>query len=114
MIDWQDDKDIFGRMFVFTGDPIFKNLTNAVDHFDVDLTDAVSWGQLKSKRWLIELLEESNVNLGTVFLCGGWYGTLAAMLFNSKLGIDKIRSFDIDETCASIACLLYTSDAADE
>ena len=114
MIDWQDDKDIFGRMFVFTGDPIFKNLTNAVDHFDVDLTDAVSWGQLKSKRWLIELLEESNVNLGTVFLCGGWYGTLAAMLFNSKLDIDKIRSFDIDETCASIAEAINKTEVRDE
>ena len=98
MIEWQDDKDVFGRMYALTGNPLFKNLTNAVDHYDVDLTDAVSWGQLKSKRWLIELLEESNVELGTVFLCGGWWATLAAMLFNSKLDIEKIRSFDIDKT----------------
>jgi len=105
MIKWQDDKDVFGRMHVLTGDPLFKNLTNAVDHFDVDLTDAVSWGQLKSKRWLVDLLEESDgeIDLGTVFICGGWWATLAAMLFNSKLDIEKIRSFDIDETCAPIA-----------
>ena len=52
MIEWQNDKDIFGRMFILTGDPIFKNLRNAVDHFDADLSDALSWGQLKSKKWL--------------------------------------------------------------
>ena len=50
MIEWQDDKDVFGRMFALTGDPIFKNLRNAVDNHDADLSDALSWGQLKSKR----------------------------------------------------------------
>ena len=114
MIDWQDDKDIFGRLFILTGDPLFKNLTNSVDHFDVDLTDALSWGQLKSKRWLIEVLEESNVKLGTVFLCGGWYATLSAMLFQSNINLDKVRSFDIDPTCAPIAEAINKTQVRDE
>ena len=102
-IKWKDDNDIFGRMLVLTNNPIFNNLRNAVDNFDADLSDALSWGQLKSKRWLVSELEKIDVPLGTVFLCAGWYGTLAHMLFDSSCSINKIRSFDIDDSCASIA-----------
>ena len=102
-IDWQDDKDIYGRMLVLTDNPMFNNLRNAVDNYNADLTDALSWGQLKSKRWLVKELEKLDVPLGTVYLCAGWYGTLAAMLFQSRLSIEKMRSFDIDESCLDVA-----------
>lgn len=65
--------------------------------------DCFSRGQLQSKLWLVTELKKCNADLGTVFLCAGWYATLATMLFESGLKIDKIRSFDIDPTCASIA-----------
>jgi hypothetical protein len=52
---------------------------------------------------LITELKKLNVNLGTVFLCAGWYGTLATMLFESNLTIDRIRSFDVDEATVDIA-----------
>lgn len=102
-INWQDDKDIYGRMLILTGNSLFNSLRNAVDNYEADLTDALSWGQLKSKRWLIEELENIDQDLGTVFLCAGWYATLAAMMFNSNLKIDKIRSFDVDESCLQVA-----------
>ena len=103
MIEWKDDNDIFGRMLVLTNNPVFNNLRNAVDNHNADLSDALSWGQLKSKRWLVDELEKIDLPLGTIFLCAGWYATLAAMLFESKCSINKIRSFDIDENCATIA-----------
>ena len=65
--------------------------------------DCFSRGQLQSKQWLVQELERVDANLGTVFLCAGWYATLATMLFESKLTVDKIRSFDIDPSCTSIA-----------
>jgi len=102
-INWQDDNDIYGRFLLLTDNPIFNNLRNAVDNCDADLSDALSWGQLKSKRWLIAKLEELDLDLGTIFLCAGWYATLAAMLFNSSCSIKCIRSFDIDELCVTIA-----------
>ena len=102
-IEWQDDKDIYGRLLILTGNPLFNNLRNAVDNYDADLSDALSWGQLKSKRWLVDEIEQLDLNLGTTFLCAGWYATLAAMLFESKCKIEKIRSFDIDPNCAIIA-----------
>lgn len=66
-------------------------------------SDCLSRGQIKSKTWLINELKKldgrMDINFGTVFLCGGWYGTLATMLFESDLNIEKIRSFDVDEQC---------------
>lgn len=65
--------------------------------------DCFSRGQLQSKLWLVEELKKLNVDLGTVFLCAGWYGTLAVMLFESGIKVEKIRSFDIDTTTVDIA-----------
>lgn len=70
---------------------------------NIDLRDLFSKGQMKSKRWLVDELLNLNVELGTVFICAGWYGSLATFLFESNLSIDKIRSFDIDPSCANIA-----------
>ncbi len=66
-------------------------------------SDCFSQGQLKSKLWLVNELKKLDLNLGTVFLCAGWYATLAVLLFENNLTINKIRSFDIDPSCVSIA-----------
>ncbi len=65
--------------------------------------DCFSRGQLQSKLWLVHELKKCNVDLGTVFLCAGWYATLATMLFESDIKVDKVRSFDIDPSCVDIA-----------
>ena len=92
--------------------PVLHRYTNtqfveAFKNFFVNDTkiwdDCFSRGQLQSKLWLIETLEAKCTNLGTVFLCAGWYATLATMLFESKIKVDKIRSFDIDDKCVDIA-----------
>lgn len=69
----------------------------------IDLQDLFSKGQMNSKRWLIDQLLELDMNLGTVFVCGGWYGSLSAFLLETGLKINCIRSFDIDASCAPIA-----------
>lgn len=70
---------------------------------DIYLTDMFSKGQMLSKRWLIDTLIELNLELGTVFVCAGWYGSLPMLMLETNLKIDKIRSFDIDDTCAPVA-----------
>jgi hypothetical protein len=82
--------------FVAAFKSFFVNETEIVE-------DSFSRGQLQSKLWLVSELKKHKLDLGTVFLCAGWYGTLATMLFESKLKLDKIRSFDIDPTCMDIA-----------
>lgn len=80
--------------------PAFKNFF--VNQTVID-QDCFSRGQLQSKLWLVNELKKLNVNLGTVFLCAGWYATLAVMIFESGIAVDKIRSFDIDATTDRIA-----------
>ena len=102
-VNFIDDNDFLGRMLLLTGNKMFHDLRNASDNCNADFTDALSWGQLKSKRWLVDELTKCNVELRTVFIMGGWYGTLASMLFNSDMIIHYIRSFDLDENCQPIA-----------
>lgn len=78
----------------------FKNFF--VNNTEID-DDCFSRGQIQSKLWLVKELEKCNVELGTVFLCAGWYATLATMLFESNIKVNKIRSFDIDPSCVDIA-----------
>ena len=66
------------------------------------LKDALSEGQLNSKLWLLDKIK--GIDLGTVFICAGWYGVLATLMFEDKnVYVDKIRSFDIDDSCWKIA-----------
>jgi len=78
----------------------FKNFF--VNNIEID-KDCFSRGQLESKLWLVKELEKLDVELGIVFLCAGWYATLATMLFESNVNVDKVRSFDIDPTTIDIA-----------
>lgn len=66
-------------------------------------TDCFSRGQIESKKWLVSTLEQLDVKLGTTFLCAGWYATLATLIFESGIDVDKIRSFDIDPSTVDIA-----------
>lgn len=81
--------------------------TSAFKNFTINETiideDCFARGQLQSKFWLVQELRKVTPDIGTVFLCAGWYATLATMLFESNLRINKIRSFDIDESTVDIA-----------
>jgi len=71
---------------------------------DIDFRDAFSEGQIKSKLWLIEKLEEYVTELGIVFVLGGWIGLLPFLLLNDgKLNIEKLRSLDIDPKVNEVA-----------
>lgn len=66
-------------------------------------------GQIESKAWLVDTLNNGYVNPGyttghNVYVFGGWYGSLAVMLFDSAaFPIKFIRSIDIDPECEPIA-----------
>lgn len=82
----------------------FDNIGQVFEKYpDKNYADLFSKGQVWSKRWLVEELRKLDKDLGTVFICAGWYGTLAAFMLESDLKIDKIRSFDRDNECADIA-----------
>jgi hypothetical protein len=66
------------------------------------IQDSISDGQLLSKWWLADQVE--NINLGNIFLCGGWY---AMILFDKKLKFNQCISFDLDPSCEFIAKTLH-------
>lgn len=98
--------------------PFIQNLKNTIrDYPDVDFSDALSLSQIASKNWLIDWLHWETCDgylpgNGMIFIVGGRYGILAAMMFEERKYIFsgtsgfskmKIRSFDIDPACAAIA-----------
>tara|TARA_B100000809_G_scaffold25137_1_gene22036 strand:+ start:144 stop:1442 length:1299 start_codon:yes stop_codon:yes gene_type:complete len=77
------------------------NMNNMIKNFEgKTLTDAFSRGQLRSKIWISDTINDLDIDLGDmVYVCAGWYGVLPALLFERNK-VDNIRSFDIDSSCA--------------
>ena len=66
------------------------------------LTEAISDGQMSSKQWLADELK--GLDLGTIFLCGGWY---ALLLLDDKLVYNRCISFDMDPSCKKPADTIH-------
>ncbi len=70
------------------------------------LGHALNRNQTTSKKWLIESLHGAlgRQNLGTIYILGGWYGVLAAMLLHdARFDVERIISIDIDPACEDVA-----------
>ena len=60
------------------------------------LTDSFSRGQLRSKLWVSDTVNDLDIDLGDmVYVCAGWYGVLPALLFERNK-VENILSFDSD------------------
>ena len=69
-------------------------------------------GQLKSKLWLIEQLDDlvTGTDDITIDIVGGWNGVLASLLFQRYSNIKHIRSVDIDPVCEPIASMMNKTE----
>lgn len=77
--------------------------------------DAFSSGQVGSKLWLCEELERELLQRAShrpksgerVWIYGGWQGVLGFLLLARRgFTMERIRSFDVDPTCAPIANMI--------
>jgi len=69
--------------------------------------DAFSSGQIGSKLWLCEQLEDCFANIDTVWIYGGWYGITAFLLRSrNNILIKQIRSIDVDPACEPVADMI--------
>jgi len=75
------------------------------EHRPADLPHALSKKQLASKQWLVDALAETAGGaVGTVYVLGGWYGTLASLLLDSgRVDVERAVSIDIEPSCAAVA-----------
>jgi hypothetical protein len=89
-----------------------KNILKRFAH--VDFNDALSNGQVRSKKWIADVVKELDIDLGdNIYICAGWYGVLAAILFEQLDIKGNIYSFDINPDAENIADTLnkkYVSD----
>lgn len=69
--------------------------------------DAFSSGQVGSKLWLCKQLENTDLYSKETAIYGGWYGVTAFLLLSrGKFNVEKIRSYDIDPACESVADMI--------
>jgi hypothetical protein len=93
----------------YTGHPLIGDVLRTVSRYpDPNLAHSLNKNQVASKKWLVtELMRATAPPLGTVYVLGGWYGVLSAMLLNEdQLGVRRAVSIDIDPGCAPVAMLL--------
>lgn len=83
----------------------FRQLRTAIEKYpNANWNDALSKGQILSKLWLIDELKKLDLDLGTVFVLGGWVGMLPALIFkDGELRFNRIRSFDLDAEATKAA-----------
>jgi hypothetical protein len=75
--------------------------------FNLVNKDAFSSGQIGSKLWLCEELEDLGWSSNTTHIYGGWYGITAFLLLSrGKFTVNHIKSFDADIECEAVADMI--------
>ena len=106
--------DILRGLSVYFDSAFVLNIARTVQQFRrQDLSIALNRKQIASKKWLINHLHETQGGTyGQIWILGGWYGVLSALLFeDERYSIDRIVSFDIDPDCEAVAECLNRENA---
>lgn len=77
------------------------------------ILDAFWSGQIQSKEWLIEKLEQFVTKPSRIEIHGGWVGVLASMIFQSNIPARYICSVDIDPNCEPVATMMNKIEEMD-
>lgn len=99
----EDLRTLYKWLIALTDSSLLKGLYSLFAKEEDFETDCMSRGQIRSKVWLVEELKKLDLELGTVYLLGGWYATLGPLFKDHQLKIEKLRSFDVDPKCTPIA-----------
>jgi hypothetical protein len=108
--------DLLRGAAVLTGNDVLLRLARTVSRFpEAELHVAFNHRQVASKMWARdELARHYPQSLGCIWIVGGWYGVLSALLFaDERLSIGRIESFDIDPAVAVVAESLNEIQLAD-
>jgi hypothetical protein len=99
-------RDILDGLATYYANPFITDILTTVSRFTApDLGAALNKNQIAGKLWLInELYRTAGGRLGNVYILGGWYGVLAAMLLHDdRFDIAGVVCIDRDEHCKPIA-----------
>jgi hypothetical protein len=107
---WPDRAfDLVRGAAAYTGSGLLGALARTIArHPDARLEEAFNHKQVACKRWARDRLYEAlGGRFGAIWVLGGWYGVLAAMIFeDSRFSVAEILSFDIDPAVAPVAVTL--------
>lgn len=106
-IDWRENAfDLTRGIAAYTQSTLVGRLAKVIaKHPDAEIANAFNHKQVACKVWARdELFNTFGGALGRIWILGGWYGVLAAMLFDDpRFKIGQIDSIDIDEQVAAVA-----------
>ena len=98
--------DILDGLSVYYDSPLIQDIVKTAAEFpEPDLGTAFNHNQTASKTWLIEALHDAlGGNLGVVYVLGGWYGVLGALLLHDRrFDISRLLSVDLEDHCRPVA-----------
>ena len=105
--DWRDSAfDLMRGVAAYTDSPLMRGLADVLGkHPAADLGNAFNHKQIGSKMWARDALHQAlGGRIGNIVLLGGWYGILAAILFDDiRFDIGRITSYDIDPDVGAVA-----------
>jgi len=108
--------DLLRGASILTGNDLLLRLARTVSRFpEAELHVAFNHRQVASKMWARDELAKRNLGpIGRIWVVGGWYGVLAAFLFDHEsLDIGEIENFDIDPSVAPVAMSLNEPQVAE-
>lgn len=105
--DWREQAfDLVRGIAAYCESPLVRGLARVIaDHPGANIANAFNHKQVACKMWARDQLFEScGGDHRRVWLLGGWYGVLAAMLFeDSRFDIDLVESIDVDPSVEAVA-----------
>lgn len=98
--------EFLAHIYLTNNDEITERLKKVIyDYPNIDISSFANKENAVVYSWItkqmVQLLGEKY--LGSIYILGGGMGLLAAMLFDSKLKFENIRSFDINGVCQFLA-----------
>lgn len=106
-MDWHEQAfDLTRGIAAYVKCPLVAGLARVITkHPDADIVNAFNHKQVACKMWALDRLFEScGGRFGRIWVLGGWYGVLPAMLFNdARFDIAAVDSIDIDPEVAPVA-----------
>lgn len=106
--------DLARGIAAYTGNSLVAAVARVIaKHPAADIGTAFNHKQVASKLWAREQLYGAlGGGFGSIWILGGWYGVLAAMLFDdARFDIGLIESFDIDPEVEPVATTLVAPAA---
>ncbi|MBZ0216580.1 MAG: hypothetical protein K8F25_08510, partial [Fimbriimonadaceae bacterium] len=106
--------DLLRGIAAYTGNSVVAALARTQSrHPEAALDEAFNHKQIASKMWARDkLVETLGPHIDSIWVLGGWYGVLAALLFDeSRLEIGSITNVDFDESVGPIALTLNEMEA---